>query len=100
MSTKPPLPNNPSEPRAPYQGSDPRTFPWLTAYLQNKFTFKSDVGPPSLRLEWLGIRIYFPFRGKYWCARIHILRYDPYAKAYIAPFSSMFKAVSPTDPMP
>lgn len=83
----------------PYWGKDTRLFPVVTAWLQNLATFKSTVGPPTVLLEFLGFRLYFPFRGKYWCFRIHIWRYDPYAKAYIF-FSSMFKAVNLTDPRP
>lgn len=83
----------------PYWGSDQRLFPKLTAWIQNLATFKSDVAPPRLILEFLGLRLNFPFRGKYYCFRVHLWRYDVYAKAYIF-FSAMFKAVSPTDPAP
>ena len=87
------------EPKGPYWGKDKRFLPGITAWLQNLFTFASNTPPVVVTLEFLGLRVYFPFRGKYWCFRTHIFRYDYYAKAYIF-FSGMFKAVGPLDVAP
>lgn len=49
----------------PYWGKDSRLFPRLTAWLQNLLTFKSQIPPPQLVLEFLGIRLNLPWKSKW-----------------------------------
>jgi hypothetical protein len=84
----------------PFWGTDKRVLPCVTAWLQNLATFASQVTPPFVQIEFLGLRIGIPWKGgKVLLFRVHLWRYDYYAQAYIF-FSSMLKRVNPRDVAP
>ena len=83
--------------RVPFQGSDPRTVPWLAAFFENLLLFASKVPPPFFTIEFLGLRAGIPWKLKsgewgYWHFRAHVLRFDYYHGAYLS-FSFMNKRV-------
>lgn len=87
----------------PAWGTDKRTFPKLAAWLQNLATFKSAVPPPFFQVEFLGIRAGIPLKVKgEWKVlhfRLHVFRWDSYAKIYIF-MSCMLKRVGVHEVLP
>ena len=84
----------------PFEGSDKRVLGKFGAWIQNLATFKSQIPPISLTLEFLGFRLAIPLGpDKYLHIRAHIFRYDAYNQAYIF-MSSMSKRVDTKQVMP
>lgn len=84
----------------PHEGSDHRLLGSITCWLERHGTFASRIPPPQLRLEFLGLRLYLPWRrAGQWVilmARLHLWRYDYYNRCYIF-FSAALKRIVPTD---
>lgn len=79
------------------EGHDHRLFGRVTCFLQRLFSFKSNFTPITLVLETIGFRLILPwFAGKRFMIRLHLFRYDFYAKEYIF-FSAAVKRIAATD---